>query len=175
MKDTTTQNLLFLLMAAPLGMGGCVITTSDDDAGDDGSTGTPPATDDGSTGDPPATDDGSTGANGSTGQATTAATGDSTGADDTAGSSSGGDAGVCGAYGDINAACYDEMTGTAQELACLEVLQEYYDNYGADCAAAFEDWIVCVSALSCEDFMDPALPGCEKEDAAIDKLCQAKE
>lgn len=175
-RDTKLQNLLFLLSAAPLGMG-CIIT-SDDDGGDSGNnttTGSPATGDTGTTTDAPgestaaATDD-----RGETTEApadTTDAPADTTAADDTT------DGGVevpplCATYGDVIEGCFAGYGEIAAEQ-CAYFLADYTASYGDACAAAFEEYITCLSGLTCKELevKDMVPAACEDEDAAIETEC----
>lgn len=173
-RDTRLHNLLFLLAAAPLGMGGCIITDGEDDGADTGnvSTGGQPNTS-GET--EPATD-------GETEQATAAdgtSTGtppdtdgpmDTTAGDDTTTGGSGN--AVCEEYGIFITGCYSQDEGTAAQLFCDEYLGELYDTYGANCSSVYEDYVACLSKLTCEEFMAP--DACSAELSVVMMECVAK-
>ncbi len=174
-RDTRVQNLLFLLSAAPIGLG-CVIT------GDDGETdaATTAATTNADTGE---TDPTAAATTEQTTAMTTAMTGDTTegpadtteGPADTTegpGETTGGtEPRICLTYGDQITECYmDEKAGAAATEYCAEILAAYEKTYGPDCVAAFEDYLACLSALTCEEFTGPD-PVCEKEGTAIETAC----
>ncbi len=176
-RDTRVQNLLFLLSAAPIGLG-CVIT------GDDGDTdaATSAATTNATSGetDPTAATTPMTTA------MTSSATGDSTGtpADstgtpaDSTGTppeTTGGPVvpEICTTYGDQITECYMDMrAGAAAAEYCAEVIAGYEAAYGAECVAAFEDFLACLSALTCDEFTG-ADPVCTEQSMAIETACAA--
>jgi hypothetical protein len=176
--QTTTNNLLFLLAAAPLGMG-CIIVTDDVDdttGADTGNSGTTAgsATTDASTGPEPtsASGEGTGGSSGGTGG--TDGTGSSSGAVDSTGNSdsTGGGAQVCADYGTTAITCLGEKYGGYAEYNCNFNL-DYYTNYAAACGAAYEDYIACLSALTCEEFM--GVDRCPEELAAFMTACPTAE
>jgi hypothetical protein len=148
---THTNNLLFLLAAAPMGMG-CIIVTDDGDDATGAGTSTNQTT--GSqTSDGTATDTGM-----ATGQAT--GTSDPTEGSDTAvvdstategeDTTGGSGSNVCADY----AALFEECRlsyGEYAEMYCNYTLA-YLEEYSAECAMAYADFIGCLSALSCEEF-----------------------
>lgn len=175
-KEPRVQNLLFLLSAAPLGMG-CIIVSDDTDTDATPTTVTPTST-------PGETDDPTTA---TTDAMTTSATGettetpsDTTAADTTVGPSDTTSADTdeppsagCQAYADLVADCYmDQAAGDATLNYCNEQTT-YYEMYGPECLSAFEDFIACLSALSCEMLMG-AEPVCEAELEAVDTTCFPK-
>lgn len=145
---TSTNNLLFLLAAAPLGLG-CIIVSDDEGTAttvaDTGAATSGTSTTDASGTDttPPATSGGSSGGStagseGSTGSA------DSTGADST-----GGGSGSCADYGAVVVECGIPYAEYAEGYCDYNLA--YEEMYSAECGAAYEDFIVCLSALSCAD------------------------
>ncbi|MCA9650129.1 MAG: hypothetical protein H6712_35240 [Myxococcales bacterium] len=174
-KDTRIQNLLFLLSAAPLSVG-CVIVSDDTDT-DAATTGqnTSGATEQTSGATEQATTDqmtsegtGATGATSADGTATDdGMDGSTTSVDPTGGGSE-----ICVTYGAHVTECFmSEEYGAEAQMYCEQLLQDYYDLAGADCVAAFEDYLACLNNLVCDDFVMDPTPGCEKEDAAIDVAC----
>lgn len=171
-EHTDPQNVLFLLAIAPLGIG-CEITTNDD-AGTTAGTGTAETAGDTEVGTSTATD----GSGGGTttdpsdttagSEATTAAPEDTTaGSDATTGTS----VGVCEDYAALFEYCYgakDPMAGPFALEACNDYL-DYFGVMGDDCLIVFEDYIACLSTLSCEDFMQGV--GCETEENAFGLAC----
>jgi hypothetical protein len=181
MKNTT-KNLFFLLSAAPMGMGGCIVdldpfdtslTTLNNDtetsAGDgDGDTGDG----DGDTGD----GDGDTGDGDGDGD-----TGDGDGDGDTGDGDGDGEPGdgdgdgdgddACAAYGALVGQCYGPDETEYATMQCEYVLAGAYQYYGMECADATEAYYACLSQLSCEDFMMEPPAGCEAEGAAALMLC----
>lgn len=174
-KEPRVQNLLFLLSAAPLGMG-CIIVSDDTDT--DAVTTTPttsPTT--GETDDPTAaTEPMTTSATGET----TETPSDTTAADTTVGPSDTTSADTdeppsagCQAYADLVTECYmDKAAGDATLNYCNEQTT-YYEMYGPECLGAFEDFIACLSALSCEMLMGKE-PICEAELEAVNTTCFPK-
>jgi hypothetical protein len=121
-------------------------STESGSTGDTGGT----STSSGTTGDTPT---GSGSATGTTGDATT------------------GDVAVppeCVSYGAKFAECFmDPMAAMDYERACVAILMQG----GADCDQAYEAYLACLSALSCEEFMGfvlGGLPVCEAEVAALE-------
>jgi hypothetical protein len=176
-RDTRFQNLLFLLSAAPIGLG-CVI------AGDDAETGVAtenPTTENPTAGttetaetDTPMT----TGMTGSTGPvADTGSTGP--GADTSTGPGAETTTGgvevppACATYADLVTMCYDAEAGAGAASYCADAFANYEANYGAECVAAFEDWLACLSALTCEEFTG-AEPVCADQSGALETACAAK-
>jgi hypothetical protein len=177
MRDTRVQNLLFLLTAAPLGVG-CVITGDDTDT-EGGTAGATNGTTVADT-EPPATD---------TGPAMTGDMTSSTGPVADSGSSGPGvDSGssgpgpettggieipeVCMGYGDKITECYDEKQGGEAAAYCAMALAGGEMYYGAECAMAISDWYACLSALTCKQ-LTGADPTCEMESMTIDETCVA--
>lgn len=175
-RDTRFQNLLFLLSAAPIGLG-CVI------AGDDAETGV--ATENPTTENPTSTTETAetdtpmtTGMTGSTGPV--ADSGSSGPGVDTGSSGPGAETttggGVipesCSTYADLVTMCYDAKAGAAAASYCADAFTNYEANYGAECVAAFEDWLACLSALTCEEFTG-ADPVCEEQATALETACAA--
>lgn len=77
---------------------------------------------------------------------------------------------ACAAYGDQVAECYDLRSGAAATAYCIEALELYAQYYGAECLSAFEDFLVCLSSLSCEEFTGPELV-CQEENALVEQAC----
>lgn len=172
MRDINTQNLLFLLTAAPLSVG-CVITDGDDEttttSPTTSATGTTSPTT-GATGDTTGgSGDGSSGGDTTT---TTDPTVSDTGTGSTTepGTTTEGEVVECGLYGDNIEYCYDADAGTAAEEYCLEVLAGYYE-YSPDCAAAGLAYFACLSNLSCDDLSLPVDEICVPEQEGLDAAC----
>lgn len=173
-RDTRFQNLLFLLSAAPIGMG-CIITGGDDTGETEAATANP-TTNDPQTGttagadtdDPPATG----GMTGSTGPVADSSTGP--GADSETGVTTGGIElpPACATYADAITNCYDDAAGAAAGQYCAETFEYYEMNYGAECITAYEDWLACLSALTCEELMGKEV--CPDQGAALETACAAK-
>lgn len=176
-QDSTTNNLLFLLAAAPLGLG-CIIVS--DDTGDTtgADTGNPPTTGNATTEatmgtdtTPPVTGD-DTGTS-SGGSESPESTGGSTGADSTGADSTGGSGDACAAWGAAAIACevpYSDYT----EDNCNYNLT-YLEGYSAECGAGFEELAACLAALECAA-MTGTLGDCPDELAALMALgCPAVE
>lgn len=147
------SNLLFLLAAAPMGMG-CIIVADDGDdttGADTGQTsGATTGADTGTADSTPVTGEGS----GSGGSGDSTSRGDSTGADSTGADSTGGGAGVCADYAGLATDCmlpYSEYI----ENNCNYNLA-YLETYSAECAMGYADFIGCLSMLSCEELMSDA-------------------
>jgi hypothetical protein len=64
--------------------------------------------------------------------------------------------------------CYGEDIGAEALAACEAAVASYYE-YGADCAAAFEEFMACLSLLNCEEFADPN--ACSAEEQAVGAAC----
>ncbi|MEM9453569.1 MAG: hypothetical protein AAGF11_05290 [Myxococcota bacterium] len=101
--------------------------------------------------------------------------GSSSGSGSDSGSSSGSDSGsssgssstgmmltTCEAYGDQIAYCYGNPAyEMLAEMYCIDAIAYYDMMYGPACAVAFEDFIACISNLSCADLMNNV--GCDAE------------
>lgn len=176
-RDTRFQNLLFLLSAAPIALG-CVITGDDTDT--EGATENPTSGNvTGSTTGTAETDTPmTTGMTGSTGPV--ADTGSSGPGVDTGSSGPGAETttggGVipesCSTYADLVTMCYDAEAGASAATYCAEAFAAYEASYGAECVAAFEDWLACLSALTCEEFTG-ADPVCADQATALETACAA--
>lgn len=173
-RDTRLQNLFFLLSAAPLGMG-CIIT-----GGDDTDTEASPTTTD-----TPSTTTETPGTETTPGETTIGATTEEpVSTDDRAettetpaettmvaeDTTAGVDVPeVCVPYGAAIEACFAGYGETAVE-ECAQLHLDYA-AYGDACVAALEDYIVCLTALSCEDLeMDPTTV-CVPEQDALGMVC----
>ena len=166
-KLDTNQNLLFLLSLAPVSFG-CVITSDDDDTDGNNSTDGGQTTmmtddddddDDTTAGDDDDDDDDTTAGDDDDDDDTTAGTGDTT-------------AGVedpCVGYGDIVTECYSEKEGITAYEYCVEYVADMIAPVGKECVAAYEDYLACLTALSCEEFMMKDV--CLKEIAVVDEAC----
>jgi hypothetical protein len=180
-RDTRVSNLLFLLTAAPLGVA-CVITSDDTDT-DVVTSSTPATTTTGAETDDPTA--GTTVAPGETTETpgettetpaeTTETPADTTLGDDTT------TGGVevpesCATYGDQYLECVmDEESAAAAVADCSERLM-MYEAYGPDCLAAAEDVYACLSALTCEEFVDVKVSAmaCMKQNMALETACFKK-
>lgn len=173
-NDTTTQNLLFLLAAAPLGLG-CIIVTddgNDTEAGTSSPTTGGPTTGATGTDTTPGTGEGTGEGDGTGGS--TAAEG-STGADSTGGadSTTGGVSGsACADYGAHAVKCQVPYADYLSE-SCYYNLD--YQEYTSDeCGVAFLEYVACLSELSCEELMGDA--PCQAElDALLAMGCPTVE
>jgi hypothetical protein len=153
-QDSTTNNLLFLLAAAPLGLG-CIIVSDDTSDTTGADTGNPPTTGNttteatmGTDTTPPVTSDGTGTSSG--GSESPESTDGSSGPDSTGADSTGGSTVDCAAYGAHAVKCaapYSEYS----ESYCNYAL-EYQVMYSAECGVGYEDYIACLTALSCEEF-----------------------
>jgi hypothetical protein len=174
-KDTRVQNLLFLLTAAPLGVA-CVIS---DDGGTDteAATSSNPTTNPGTT-ETPATDTSAASAETTMGpvstdeQGTTEPPADTTEgpADSTTGSIDIPPA--CQSYGDAIEACFAGY-GADAAASCANYHMTYSDTYGPECVTAYEDYLACLSALSCDDLMMDPDTVCVPEQDALGMACMA--
>lgn len=118
-------------------------TTAVDEGDDDG---------DGTFGEPPGEDDGGSGLDTDGGfESDDGAVDDDSGFDE--GGSGGGQTGqACQQYGDFLAGCYmDESYAEYAAMLCEMTLQEA-GMISPQCAAAEEQWFVCVSALTCRQW-----------------------
>ena len=176
---TKSNNLLFLLAAAPMGMG-CIIVADDTDETTAADTGnqtsgqTTEALTETSSNPPPGTDEGPTTGTGSFDESTgTGSTGaDVTGPDSTGDETTGGGAAGCAAYGAAAIKCevpYAEYV----EISCGYAL-EYNEMYSAECGVAYEEYVACLSELSCEELTGEA-PCMTQLDALLALGCPAVE
>lgn len=178
-RDTRFQNLLFLLSAAPIGLA-CVIT-------DDGGTDTEAATENPTTGTPSTTTEAETDTPMTTGMTSSTGPVADSGSSDTGPVADSGTAGstgpepttggdvppACAAYGDAVTLCYDAEAGAAAASYCAEAFANYEMNYGAECVSAFEDWLACLSALTCEE-LTGADPVCADQSGVLETACAAQ-
>lgn len=172
MQDTDLhlKNLLFLLAAAPMATG-CIITVSDDVA--DSDTGT---TEDGETtetDDEVGTTDGTTSETDTdtTDETDTTDTTDETEETDTfdgTDSDTTGEDGVCADYANFYAGCYGEQYYQENLEYCTESLA-YAAMASPECADAVEAVFACLSALTCEEYMQEG--PCEEEELAAQAAC----
>jgi hypothetical protein len=122
-----------------------------------------------SAGDP--TGSGSSGADGTTSGSTTSALGGtSSGSTDASGTTGIPVPESCAAYADLITLCYDEASGTAAAMYCGETLSFYEMTYGAQCVAVFEEYLACLSSLTCEMLAGKDLV-CEKESQTVEMFC----
>jgi hypothetical protein len=179
-RDTRVQNLLFLLAAAPLGVG-CVIT------GDDGDTEATPTTTTPTTDATAGETDPTAGTTVTPSDSTTMTPSDTTetpadsttlppedtteGPDDT--TTGGTVPASCAAYADLVTMCYDEKAGATTAMYCAETLAYYEMNYGAECVTAYEDYLACLSALTCK-MLTGKDPLCEEEFMMVETICVVK-
>jgi len=172
-KDTRVQNLLFLLSAAPIGLG-CIIadddgettavTSSNPTSGDTEVTSTTETPSTESVGEttvgPVSTDD--------RGETTIVPEDTTITPEDT---TAGGDIPpACQSYGDAIETCFAGY-GADAATSCATYHAMYTENYGAECIAAFEDWLACLSALSCEDLEMEEPAACAEAVTARDTAC----
>lgn len=164
-SSTHNTNLLLLLAAAPIGIG-CVIVTDDGDDTTGADTGTPQTTSatdtGGSTEGTPVTSDGTGSSGGSSSESSGAdSTGvaDSTGADSTAG----GGADVCPAYANHAIKC--EVPYSDYLLDACTYQQMSVETYYPECSILWEEYIACLSTLSCEELL--GVMRCPDEEAAL--------
>jgi hypothetical protein len=171
---TTTNNLMFLLAAAPLGMG-CIIVTDDGDdtvaeTGNQTSNGdTTPADTGTGTDTTPVTSSGSGSGSEGPGDSTQGEESSTASVDSTSG---GGEVGNCVDYAAAAVECglpYSEYA----ESYCNYTL-EYQLEYSAECGMAYEEYLACLTALSCEELMS-ASPCTTQLDALLELGCPAVE
>ena len=97
-----------------------------------------------------------------------------TGNETTAGGTETGGSEGYSTYGDFVADCtMSEEYGLYGRDLCIYLSGEYFGLGGANCQAAYEEFVVCLSSLTCDDFNGKD-PVCEAENAAIDAACPAK-
>ena len=166
--STTTHNLMFLLAAAPMGMA-CVIVTDDTedttgaDTGNATTGGQTTEADTAGTDTNPVTGEG-TGSSGDTTRGETTAVADSTGADSTgADSTGGGSSADCQAFGDHNVKCmvpYAEYSADSCTYSQMSV-----ETYYPECAVLFDEYVACLTMLSCEELN--GVGPCADEAAAL--------
>lgn len=77
---------------------------------------------------------------------------------------------ACLAFGNKVAECYDEHMGEQAIGYCAEALALYTEYYGPDCGVAFEDFVACLSSLSCEELTGPEFV-CQVEYAKLQEVC----
>ena len=161
-KDTTTDGT----------------NTEPGSTGDTGGNSTSGGTTGGTSGDTP-TGSGTGSATGTsgdatTGDSTTTTTTTTTTTDATTGGATTGGAEVppvCQSYGAKVAECYVDPELAMQAAQYCADARAYYEmTYGADCVQAFEAFMACISALSCEVLMGPG-PYCDAETMAQDAAC----
>jgi hypothetical protein len=81
---------------------------------------------------------------------------------------------VCASFGAKSAECLMEPTAAmAYEQMCAYAVMQYSRYYGPDCVQAYEAFLACLSALSCEEFLVNTMgdPVCEAEAAAQAVVC----
>lgn len=173
---TTTNNLLFLLAAAPLGMG-CIIVTDDTDdtaaeTGNQTSTGSTTAPADTGTDSTPVTGEGTGTDTGGTADSGESTRGESSsgGVDDS--TTGGGAAGNCTDYAAHMVECAQPYSEYA-ETYCTYTL-EYQLQTSAECGMAYEEYLACLTALSCEELGGDA-PCMAQLDALLKLGCPAVE
>lgn len=176
--NTTTHNLMFLLAAAPLGMG-CIIVTDDTDdtvadTGNQTSNGDTTTAADTGTDSTPVTGEG-TGTD--TGTGGTADSGESTRGESSSGgvddsTTGGGAAGNCTDYAAHMVECAQPYSEYA-ETYCTYTL-EYQLQTSAECGMAYEEYLACLTALSCEELGGDA-PCMAQLDALLKLGCPAVE
>ena len=157
--------------------------TTESNSTDPGSTGATDGTGTGTgttgtTGDPPtgtgsgSATDSSTGTTGEPTTGGTSTTTDATTSTSTTDTTTGGVdiPPVCQSYGAKVAECYNPRYGMEAAAGCAYGIQEYGMIYGPNCVAAYEAYLVCLSALACPEFMDP--DACLAESTALEAECQ---
>jgi len=173
MEHIRLHNLFFLASLAPLG---CVIVSDDEDTGnDDAGTGatsvamTDTAPSDDTAGTP--TDGADDAPADSSGGGDTAADSGS-GGSDSAATTTGVEPGPCADYGATIEYCYNARMGAAAAEYCQEYSTDLYDNYGADCLAAYDDFVACLADLDCRTLMAGEV--CTDEEDALGVACAGK-
>jgi len=77
---------------------------------------------------------------------------------------------ACEAYGAIVTYCYDPVSGAQAEMYCDQYQMYLSMMYGPACVMAFEDFVVCLSTLTCPEFMG-GMAVCVAEEAAFAAAC----
>lgn len=142
------------------------------DSGTTGGTGETTTTGAGTTTDAP-TGSGTDSATGTTttGGATSGSTSSTTGGSTSSTTTGGVDVPpACQSYGDKVTECYDARVGMAAATYCGEKHEYYSMNFGPMCVAALEDFMVCLSQLSCAEFTGPD-PVCVAKSDALSAAC----
>jgi len=67
---------------------------------------------------------------------------------------------ACQAYSSVVGMCYGERYGQSSYGYCLEYLA-YVEQYSPECVPSFDEFLVCLSMLSCEEF--GAFELCQRE------------
>jgi hypothetical protein len=75
---------------------------------------------------------------------------------------------ACQAYSTLITECYGEGDGESAFYYCMQYL-DYLGGYTPECVPSFEEYMVCISELSCGDLGDPAF--CSDEVEAFEE-CQ---
>ena len=75
---------------------------------------------------------------------------------------------ACADYGDLLTDCNDPFAAWGESW-CNDTLDDYYTNIGSACATAFENFMACISAKTCEEFENAYGAGCPAY--PIDKHC----
>ena len=164
MKDINSQNLLFLLSAAPLSLG-CIITSGDDTA-------TSISTTNGMTGSGTGMTSGMTSgmSTGMTsGMSSGMADGSSTASVDTTSADTEGPVTYCEVYAELYGECYGENYIPDVVADCDAYTNDLYTMFGDKCVTLFEDLLACLSGLTCDEL---ALgEACTDEGAALEAAC----
>ncbi|MCA9637243.1 MAG: hypothetical protein KC420_14550 [Myxococcales bacterium] len=77
---------------------------------------------------------------------------------------------LCIGYANKYVECYMNPRYYDPGIAYCEEGLAYYATIGADCLAAFEEYVACLSALDCDDFMGDQV-GCANEEDGLNKAC----
>jgi hypothetical protein len=70
---------------------------------------------------------------------------------------------ACQGYSALVTECYGAEQGEAAYGYCLEYLAYIEQQYGPECVPLFEEFVVCLSALSCRELTGGGGPSCEVE------------
>jgi hypothetical protein len=78
---------------------------------------------------------------------------------------------LCAVYADAITLCYHEKAGAAAGQYCAETFAYYEMNYGDECITAFEDWLACLSAVTCKELMGTEV--CVEQNMVLEANCSA--
>ncbi len=168
MKDINSQNLLFLLSAAPLSLG-CIITSGDDTATsitdtNGVMTGSGTGMTSGMTGSGTGMPTGMT-----SGMSSGMADGSSTASVDTTSADTDEPVTYCEVYAALYGECYGDNYIPDVVADCDAYTDELYTMFGEKCVTLFEDLLACLNGLTCDEL---ALgEACIDEDAALEAAC----
>jgi hypothetical protein len=80
----------------------------------------------------------------------------------------------CAAYGDAIAACFPKYEAETYSQLCAEAIGLNYEPYGEECVAAYEEWVVCLTGLPCEELGMEDPPGCADQFGALETACAGR-